>query len=83
MPNCRQPDFLGIAGADGGDGVGAGKAGLQEAHAAIIFDAVDAIGAGRQAQRIEDAAVEPALEGDIVDGDDAGGAGPGPGAKRR
>ena len=47
-------DLLGVGRADGGDGAGAGDAGLQEADAAVVLDAVEAEGVVGQLERRED-----------------------------
>ena len=45
MPNSARADLRGVGRADGGDRVGEREAGLQEADAAVILDAVDREGA--------------------------------------
>ena len=68
-PALGGADLLGIGRADGGDRVGVVEAGLQVADAAVILDALDGPGLGRQAEAREDRRREDALEGDVVDGD--------------
>ena len=67
MPPLGGADLLGIGRADGGDGVGVLKAGLEEADSAIILDAVDAPCLRRQAEAREDRGGKATLEGNVVD----------------
>src|SRR6185312_7183311 len=52
------------------DGVRALEAALEIADAAVILDAVDRIGLGREFQFVEDRRLKPALKCQIVNGDD-------------
>ena len=74
MPESALPDFLRIGRRDRGDAVGELQPGLEEADAAVIFDAVDGEGLRRQAEGGEDFGRELALESEIMHGHHRAGA---------
>ena len=63
---CR--DLIGVTRTDRSDRIGILKPALQEADAAIIFNAADRKGLNRQSERSKDAGRKMALEGDIMHG---------------
>ncbi len=67
-------DFAGVGRADRRDQRRQLQAGLEEGKLAVVFDTIEAPGVIGQAERRQVAGGEVALEGDVVHGDDAGGA---------
>ncbi|KAG5721678.1 hypothetical protein E4T56_gene6046, partial [Termitomyces sp. T112] len=64
----RLADFHRIGGRDGGDRMGRFQPGLQQAHAAMIFHAIDRPCLRRKTDLVEQAGGEMALKGHVVDG---------------
>ena len=67
-------DFAGVGRADGRQLRGQLQAGFQEGKLAVVFDVVEAPGMLGQAERAQHVAAETPLEGDVVYGNDTGGA---------